>query len=540
MQLTYIGVLAVIVALWGAKTSLLSAWTATALLMVFGASAAISLPALGGSSIPPAYFALGILAAKFFRSPLGRPAMVTEALRRHFWLPAFVGYGVVGAFVLPRLFYGGMEVPPPKGLTTVIYQVTTLQPSAQNITQSFYLLGDAIALPITMIIAARTRDLSKLLTPFLVLSWLEVGFGVTDLALNAIHRSDLMDIIRNGGYAQLDQDMGIAHRISGSFSEPSGFALFGAPLLAFNLELWLRDVRPRASGPAAAALLLILTLSTSTTAYAGIAACAVAVPIRLLLSPSPRTLRKLAILLGASLIVFAAAYFWFETHPDLRAQLTNVLSAVTTEKATTDSGRQRAFWAQTGLEAFKFSHGFGIGVGSFRSGTLVTAIAGSMGAFGCISFVLFLLGVLVPFRAATWKFEGDVRARIAGAAAWGAILGLTPMLVGAGYPDPGLPFILLCGIAAGLRSAPVAQSAAGGWRKRAASLDHRGLARQLLAGPQQHEQRTLHIDMDQHAEDRRPGQPSDHESQDSGCVMQMQPGGEQSQHRQVEPVREID
>jgi hypothetical protein len=139
-------------------------------------------------------------------------------------------------------------------------------------------------------------------------------------------------------------------------------------------------------------------------------------------------------------------------------------------KSTSTSGQQRQFWAMQGLDAFSVSMGLGIGPGSFRSSSLATAIIGSMGVIGSVTFTWYCLTLLFPRRRASDGRVDPVRTAVAAAASWAALAGLIPPLISGASPDPGMEFAALAGLALALYRPALAKTEAGlgrvgGWRK---------------------------------------------------------------------------
>ena len=114
----------------------------TCVCALFPAAAAIDLPALGGSTIPPAMLALGFLGLRLLRPDVLKSPGPTLGLTKNAWLLVFTLYCAVTALVLPRLFAGRINVVPMgrAGLGLLPLQVT-----AQNTTQAVYLLGTGFA-----------------------------------------------------------------------------------------------------------------------------------------------------------------------------------------------------------------------------------------------------------------------------------------------------------------------------------------------------------------------------------------------------------
>jgi hypothetical protein len=129
-----------------------------------------------------------------------------------------------------------------------------------------------------------------------------------------------------------------------------------------------------------------------------------------------------------------------------------MLADMTVHKKGSESGLQRVFWARKGLEAFMLSGGLGIGPGSFRSSSIVTAIIGSTGIIGSVLFTVYLLQVMRPLSLSTYLQSSDDAQSIGVAASWAAVVMIIPAAFMAASPDPGVTFAIFAGVAVALRS----------------------------------------------------------------------------------------
>lgn len=180
------------------------------------------------------------------------------------------------------------------------------------------------------------------------------------------------------------------------------------------------------------------------------------------------------------LIVFALASLAIASMPDLATNFEAMLRRATIGKQNTMSGIQRAFWARTGWDAFVESFGLGIGPGSFRSSSFVTAMLGSVGVIGTIFFVSYFLRVWKPGRASTYMPASDPRIGVGVAASWAALAALIPAALIAAGPDPGTDFAIFAGIALSLRRQP---RAVPGAAAKASGPNPRTRGHEPFAGP---------------------------------------------------------
>jgi len=426
---------------------------------LFGGSAALFLPSLGGSSISPSILALGFLLLRVIFQP-GALACVRSAVRSNLLLLIFCAYGALGAFILPRVFSGAMQVfpmrPPSDGY---LFFTEPLRPTSQNITHSVYMV---VAFMTTFAAGAVARIAgapTKAARLFANLTIAHCLLGVLVVLLTSAKLTFIVDLVRNANYGQLTQQAGAFARISGFFPEASGFASFGGPLLVLMAECWIRDIEARKTGFAAVLMAALLLLSTSSSAYVCLAVYGLLFALRIVLLPSTVGPRKILAIAGFGLAAAAVVVSIAALFPDLFSDFVDVAKDMTVGKAESSSGRQRAFWAQQGITAFSVSHGLGIGVGTFRSSSLFTAMLGSAGVVGVGTFFAYLLVVLKPLNHSTYgKLRGPngVSADFGGACAVAAVVGLAPDMVGSPTPVPSFLFCVLAGFAISLRGAHLA------------------------------------------------------------------------------------
>lgn len=430
-------------------------WDALRLVLVMtllGGSAAVILSS--GSSIPPAIPAMLVLVARIWQDR-GRLRGAIAAAPGAGAGPMlfFALYGVVGAFLLPRIFARAMLVAPMQPLETGgLFAVAPLTFTAQNVNAAVYLIFTATAF-ISGFIAARGAIEPRALARFAaVLALVHAGFGWYDIVTRGTPAWVLIDLFRNANYAMLQQGAGILPRMAGIFPEPSAFAAYGFAWCVLCSELWIRRIEPGLTGSAAAVMALSLVISTSSSAYLSLAAYALILLVRIVyLRGGPRG-RQMGIVLFGLLGAVVAALAMAILLPTLAKALATVLGDMTTGKVDSESGLQRGFWARQGIDAFAVSAGLGIGPGSFRSSSIATAILGSVGVPGTAA-ILIVLGMILR---ATWRASQQPTrnddAALAASLGCTALVMLVPAFAGAASPDPGLLWGLIAGGALGFAS----------------------------------------------------------------------------------------
>src|ERR1700738_4669559 len=108
---------------------------------LLGAAAASVLESLGGTNISPGHLLLGFLCIKLLgsREISHNAAQGLGIGRPGFWLLLTLIYGMISAFVMPRLFHGQTQVFLVRALDG---HSVPLAPTMSNLTQSIYLTAD--------------------------------------------------------------------------------------------------------------------------------------------------------------------------------------------------------------------------------------------------------------------------------------------------------------------------------------------------------------------------------------------------------------
>ncbi|WP_206244410.1 O-antigen ligase family protein [Novosphingobium terrae] len=453
MQLTFIGLIQLVfggVIFFGG--SLRHAVTFMIISGLFAGSAAIVLPGLGGSSIPPIQFACLIVYMRILAPRGGFLALLPEAIRANRWLALYTFYGVATAMIAPRLFANQIDVTPLRfDDARTLFDTVPLAPSTQNITTSVYMLG-TFAVAVAAYLVTRLRGgVATVITAAILVSWLHIVLGLLTAMAAGTPLNAVFEVMRNGSYAQLDQSVGGFVRIRGFFPESSSYADFAFAYFTLNAELWYRSIWPRETGITALALAILLVISTSSTAYLALAAYLAFFILRIIMMPHLAQLGRMKQLLVATLAGLLVMSVAFLAAPQLLSSVSDMILHMTVDKSDSDSAQQRLFWAMQGLEAFKASYGLGVGPGSFRSSSLVTSMIGSTGVAGCGAFLAYAYSVFQPTRHSSFGVSADLALTIGGAFATAALLALIPACLIAPSADLGSNVALFAGVAVALR-----------------------------------------------------------------------------------------
>lgn len=378
---------------------------------LLGSAAAFT---IGAANIQPAYVLLVFVVIATL--PRRREAVAfMRALRPPqpgFWLGCLVLYGVVSAVLLPRILSGTTQIIP---LGSSQFEATRstipLVPVSTNLTQSLYLVANLFCFATTVAIASTRDGFRAILAGLISYSVGNVLFALLDIGTFATGTQELLGFMRNAQYTlHTEATVSGMKRIVGSRTEASSFARATLGVLGLTGTLWLCAYRPALTGSLALASLALLILSTSTTGLAG-------APIVLLILYVTACLRSGlhanarysagAVLCVPPLLVVASLSVLLNA--ELSAVVWGYLDLVVLDKANSDSGIERSAWNAVAFQNFLDSWGFGVGLGTVRTSSLVLALLANMGLPGAAFYTAFAGTALLSARGAPRTFPSDVR-----------------------------------------------------------------------------------------------------------------------------------
>lgn len=406
------------------------------LFSLFGAAAAIALPALGGTAITPALLFLPFVVARALVKWSREPVSFAPS-RAALWLSLLVLWGLASAIVLPRVFQGQTQIFVLDRLSGQGQRLYPLRPLATNFTQSVYAIGQLACFVAMRVLLRDPANTLKFRDAVLVVAGLDVFAAVLNLS-EYIGLPSVLDYVRTAqGYAlAIEYAMGGLPRIHGTFPEASLFAYYTLPLFAFCLSLWTSGVKPQLSVPLTLLLLMCLLMSTSGTAYMGLAVYAVVYLVRELPNRSvPVTLMLLG-MAGAALVL---SVYVFDL--DAAQWLNRFFQTTILDKASSGSGQERAAWNQQAWTNFLETYGIGAGLGSGRASSYPLALLSNLGVLGAALFAGFVASVLMAARSGRDGAPAAVThvRRAAGDAMLAGLIGAT---LAVGMFDLGISFYL--------------------------------------------------------------------------------------------------
>lgn len=389
---------ALLVCVGGVFASRTGALTLQVLWSLFGATAAILLPALGGATITPAVLFLPFLLARALSERGVRGCLRQTAYPdAGFWLLLLAMWGMFSAYFLPRLFAGEVLIRTYDRYSLVrSIPLVGLHPVSGNITQVGYALGGLVAFLAVRVLLEERGRLDRFRDAVLLLAGLNCLAAVINVGELYFGLPSMLEYVRNGGYAILvGGELGGLQRVSGTFPETSAFSAFTLPLFAFTFSLWLSKVRPTWSAVLALASLAFLLISTSGTAYFGLAVYLVCLGLALAWRGLARgNVPRLGALLLAGMLgqlILCAVLIY---HPEAMEPVARFFDATVGNKMQSLSGIERSSWNQQAWSNFLDTYGIGIGLGSAQASSFPLVLLSNVGVIGTLFFLAFVVKVL--------------------------------------------------------------------------------------------------------------------------------------------------
>jgi len=360
---------------------------------IFEAAAAFTIGGLGVQpGLVPAIAFVGYISLQLLLGA-SYPGQ-SQAWRMMLPLLLVVGWALVGAYLLPRVFEEQVYVWPQKSEPPFV--LTLLAPSSSNVNQVCYLLLDtAFLVTASMFVTASRVPLKSLLTCYYVSVFLALGVGVWQFGsrVAGLPYPDSL-FYSNPGWSLLTaQNIGAVPRINGSFSEPSSLGGYMAAAVCASGWLMVQGHRQLMIRVLFVASLFGTLLSTSTTGFGVLAVIAAGMVAYALVSGKARIMAavaKIAVLLVALGGVAAVGISAFA--PEIIANITEVYTG-TLNKQESSSYQDRTSADIDSLEATLGTYGLGTGWGSNRSSSLIPGLLASVGVPGMAGLIWFGVGL---------------------------------------------------------------------------------------------------------------------------------------------------
>jgi hypothetical protein len=334
------------------------------------------------------------------------PSSKTPARGIAVLLFVFLGWSLVSAFVMPRVF-AGMPVISPRDRTDLDLVFENLAPlhwSLSNFGQGIYLMLN-ISAAVFALLVVQTRDQAEGLAK--ALRWavyIVVAAGLLQYLAPLAGWSYPYAVFNNNpnnlnGSQPLDQQIDDLTRISSTFAEPMNSGSFLAAAAAGWLASYLRGERGIRALVVLLAVVFVLLQTTSTTGY--VALVVMLFPLLIYFNPlakrpvstQPSFFKGWTTVALTALCVIGLAVI-------LVPSLSSALVRVTVDKSEGMSFLSRVAADQQSWAIFKDTYGLGVGLGSNRPSSLIMTLLSTVGILGTALFamVLYRVAKLFPGR----------------------------------------------------------------------------------------------------------------------------------------------
>ena len=398
----------IVLALAAVCLNLKPKWTIVvmACLTPIGAAGAMTLP--GGANVAPGNLFLPFAAVRVLKECPSYKMILNSILKDVSGVLLFmlVSLGVFSALVYPFVFAGVTEVVSTNrfGDTDSKFPVAErLTFHSGYLTQPVYAIGFLGVFVICYVAAKRGYGADAF---FVGLKWaaiINLGMVLFDVFATVIGKPELLEPLRASGYASGEQEMAGFKRLNGAFTEPSALATYTLQVAAPLFYLWWKKPKETFSLFLAMLLLLTIALCTSSTGYVATSACVLVLvyltSVELLTTNNVQILRKRAghfanfvCLVGCSM---AAVVLGILLIPAASASVEEVLRHTLFEKADSDSGIERGFWATQAIQNCIDTYGLGVGLGGARSNSFSLVLISNVGIPGLLIAIAFFGSLLI-------------------------------------------------------------------------------------------------------------------------------------------------
>jgi hypothetical protein len=421
--------------------------------LAFGATAALSLSSLGGSS-PLIFTMLQIIliCSVVLKRSFIRDLWSVMSQQPTAWIVLiFMIYAIGGSIILPRLFFGQTTAFVPMKMELRIAEVP-LSPVSGNVTQTLYFVLNVLTFFAVSVLFSRENHTKAIRNGFFFWATLLVVTGFMDLIGKLTGAGDLLEPIRTASYSMLtDVEQAGFFRIAGPYAEASAFGAATVVTLAFMFTYW-RATRDRIALIISILLLLLLLLSTSSTAYVGAALISLPLFFSILKTATTGRISRPDLFLlscGIGVIVMVVA---IELYDDkILDPIWDLFNTMILNKASSASGQERAYWNLKSIASFFDTAGLGIGLGSSRASSWIVAVISQFGLIGSLLLAAMTYQIISK-RWIRMAENGDGRTQVIARSLRSAVLAsLVTATVAGGGADPGILFFVGLAVSSSFR-----------------------------------------------------------------------------------------
>lgn len=419
----------------------------------FGATSAVTLTFLGGSSplIYTMFEALLVAAVAARRRIWLDLGSVFGGIRTTWILASLMVYAIIGAWLFPRFFAGQTVVFVQSKIRGTVVEAS-LAPVSGNISQTgYFILGGLTTIALCILLLLHEERISQIRRGFFLWCSLLAGMGVVDFVGKNAGIGDMLALIRTANYAIISNayEAGFA-RITGPFSEASSFASASLACLAFSYTYW-RRTKSRLSLWLSVILLFLTILSTSSTAYVGLALLCIPVMLSMSTSVLRGKIERQEILIVLLMVVGVVGMMGISLYrADALDPFVRLINSTIINKADSASGHERTYWNVKSLQSFIDTGGLGVGFGSSRASSWPIAVLSQLGLFGSLMMAI-LLGVLIRGLRGVQDWVAPETAAVVISVRSASFAGIIANSVSGGSADPGVLFFIAIAVVSATR-----------------------------------------------------------------------------------------
>lgn len=420
------------------------------LAMPFGATAVFSASGIGNVVLLD-FCAVAYVLATSLRMYFDEFAGAVWYGRPGFALFQLCVIAILGAYFLPRVFAGQIQVFSIQTLDGRRFiELAYLMPSGAQAAQlARLLLGAAVFFALTTVPWHR-QDWYQMARAVIVASCAHVLVSLVDWISFPLGLAHLLDPLRTIFQAILvDQHFGSVRRIIGGHTEPASFGIYTIGLFAFWLRVWFGKTQIPGAGWFLLAMVVLALRSTSSATIANLLVFSSLIVLwhwRQLASNQTWVTTYVAVLAVLPVIVMGSLALF-----EYSAAAQSLADALFLDKFGSTSGKERFSWNRQAVANFIESYGLGLGIGSVRASGWGFAVLGNLGLPGALAFGWFLVGALR--RRPPVIGPGDPAMDVAGGLRCACLAVLLQSVLTTPYPNLGLPFFTMCGLAVALDQA---------------------------------------------------------------------------------------
>lgn len=410
----------------------------------FGAAAAFLVPGIGSVTITDVCvlaFCLGML----LRVPLHSLYEVIRPGSAGFALMVLLALATLSAWFYPRLFIHDTQVfalGSDDGRPAIIE--TALQPTGSNFGQLARLHLSGMAFVVTVVVAQLNLPQEKALQAVLAATVAHIVVSFIDWFGHPLGLSWLLEPLRTVVQAILvDQSFPSLRRIIGGYTEPASFGLFTMGLLGFWLRYWFLKSRSIRAAFLTFILLLLAVRSTSTATITNATLLLVLFPLVYAKSILESRARLFLVLFAFGSL--PAVYALISVGLGYSPMGSDLINDLIWNKVVSTSGEERLSWNIQAYQNLVDTFGLGAGIGSVRASSWIVSVLASMGILGAGVYCWFLWEVL--------RSKSEVTMAVPSACRWGCFVIVMQSSLTKPFPDLGVPFFAMAGIAVGLEMA---------------------------------------------------------------------------------------